>query len=401
MILDGGKPMQQQVSTLKYKLIIILTILLSIGLFGCGSQPEVEEVRIGVIAYITGDYADASGKPTVQGAELAAQQINQTATLTINGKQIKVKLIIEDAGEGEPEKVVAAALKLINQEDVVAIVGPQHSRGAIPVAEVAEETKIPMISPMSTNPETTANKSYAFRVGFLDPFQGEVMAEFASQDLKAKKVAVLYDIANAYNKGIAEIFKQAFESNGGEVVAFETYITNDTDFSQQLLNIKESEAEVLFLPNYVNEVPLQVQQAHEIGLDIPIIGSDSWDAFDLAQHGTTLEGSFYSTHWNENSEVEQSIAFVNAYKQTYSATDQVHATAALTYDAMFLIFEAIKSQKDITPLAIRNGLADIKNYQGVSGSITYNKTGDPEKNAVIIQVKDNERTFYTTVNPYN
>jgi branched-chain amino acid transport system substrate-binding protein len=250
---------------------------------------------------------------------------------------------------------------------------------------------------MSTNPETTAGKQYVFRVGFVDDFQGRVMARFAREELGAQTTAVLYDVASAYNKGIAELFKQAFEEAGGQVVAFETYTTdNAEDFSQQLARIRESGAKVLFLPNYPQDVALQVQQANQMGVKAAIIGSDSWtpDSFaDLPE----FEGTFCSRHWHSDIANEQARSFIEAYRQVYD--QDPNNTAALTYDAFGLLFQAIQSQGQVDPESIRNGLYNLGPYPGVSGSIEYQDTGDPVKSVVIVQIKDGDVVFYALVNP--
>jgi len=255
------------------KLIWSLTSLILIAtvvLVGCSTtQPQETEIRIGVIAPLTGEIPNV-GTSTKEAAEMAVQQINDAGGLEVAGEKYKITIFIED-NQDKAEAAVAAAQRLINQESVVAIVGPQASRNAIPVSDVAESAGIPMISPWSTNPDTTAGKQYVFRVAFIDPFQGQVMARFVFEELDKHKAAVLYDIASAYNRGIAEIFKQIVTEAGGQVVAFESYTTGEQDFSAQMARILESEAEVLFLPNYYNEVPMQVQQALEAGIAANII----------------------------------------------------------------------------------------------------------------------------------
>ncbi len=274
--------------------------------------------------------------------------------------------------------------------------GPQISTNAIPVARVAEKTHIPMISPLSTNPKTTAGKQYVFRAVFVDDFQGKVMARFAIEELDAQKAAVLYDVASDYNKGIAEFFKQAFEEAGGQVVAFESYTTGEQDFSRQLTRIRDSEAEVLFLPNYSHEVPLQAQQARQLGLNIAILGSDSWESQVLVEY-PELDGAFYSGHWHPDIGNEQAQAFIKAYRQTYGRIPA--DAAALTYDAFGLLFQAIQNQGQADPESIRNGLAEIKHYLGVTGAMKYQGTGDPVKSVVIMQIKAGEAVFYKQVDP--
>lgn len=372
-----------------------LVLLVFSALTGCTpKEPQVNEIRIGVIASITGSIPNV-GKSTVEAAQMAAQEINDAGGLEVAGKKYTVTLVIED-DQDKAETAVAVAEKLINQEYVVALIGPQASRNAIPVSNVAENAHIPMISPWSTNPDTTAGKQYVFRVAFIDPFQGQVMARFSFEELEATKAAVLYDVASSYNRDIAEIFKQVFEAAGGEVVAFESYTTGEQDFTKQLEKIKTSGAQVLFLPNYENEVPLQAEQARQLGLDIPIIGSDSWGTI-APENRTQLEGAYFSTHYAPDIADEPARTFIENYTKKYSHTpDDV---AALTYDAFGLLFEAIQSQGLAEPEAIRTGLAGIESFLGVTGNMKYSGSGDPIKSAVVLRVVNGEFVFYKLATP--
>jgi branched-chain amino acid transport system substrate-binding protein len=385
----------QRDSLVRLGFVMILSLSLSVGLVACGLQPEQQaEIRVGVIAPISGDISNV-GQSSVEAAKLAVQEVNDAGGLDVGGQRQKVVLVIED-NQDKAEAAASAVQKLINQENVVAIVGPQASRNAIPAANVAEGAHIPLISPWSTNPETTAGKQYVFRVAFIDPFQGRVMARFAIEELGAQKAAVLYDVASAYNKGIAEIFKQIFEEAGGQVVAFESYTTGEQDFTPQLERIRDSGAEVLFLPNYYNEVPLQTKQAREMGIDIPFIGSDSWGGLEPADC-QELEGSFFSTHYAPDIADQQAQAFIDAYRQAYGRIpDDV---AALTYDAFGLLFQAIQSQGQANPGSIRNGLSSIERFVGVTGSMEYRGTGDPVKSAVVLQIKGGNFVFYKQASP--
>jgi len=203
-------------------------------------------------------------------------------------------------------------------------------------------------------------------------------------------------VASSYNKGIAEIYKQVFEAAGGEVVAFESYTTGETDFTKQLAKIKNSGAQVLFLPNYENEVPLQAEQARQIGLDIPLIGSDSWGTI-APEDRTQLEGAYFSTHYATDIADEPARTFIENYTTKYGHTpDDV---AALTYDAFGLLFEAIQSQGLAEPEAIRTGLAGIESFLGVTGSMKYSGSGDPIKSAVVLRVVDGKFVFYKLATP--
>jgi branched-chain amino acid transport system substrate-binding protein len=369
-----------------------------IGLFllaGCSPTEEtVSQVKVGVIAPLTGSIP-AVGQSTKNAAELAVKEINDAGGLDVGGQKTEIVLFIED-NEDKEESAVSAAQKLINQNNVVAIIGPQASRNAIPASTIAENARIPMISPWSTNPETTAGKKYVFRVAFIDPFQGRVMARFAIEELEAKEAAVLYDVASAYNKGIAEIFEQVFEEAGGQVVTFEAYTTGEEDFTTQLTAIRDSGADVLFLPNYYNEVPLQVRQAHELGVEATAIGSDSWGQL-AAEDMAEMEGLFFSTHYASDIASDVAQEFINKYKEAYGEIpDDV---AALTYDAFGMLFQAIESQGEATPESIRNGLATMSQYEGVTGMMEYKGTGDPVKSAVILQIRNGKFTFYKLASP--
>ncbi len=373
---------------------VVLLALILVMLASCGKPAEEKTIKIGVIAPITGSIPIV-GQSTVNAAQLAAREVNDAGGLEVGGQKLKVELIIED-NQDKKETAVNAAQKLINQSGVVALIGPQASRNAIPVAVVAEEAHVPMISPWSTNPETTAGKKYVFRAAFIDPFQGRVMARFAIEELKAEKAAVLYDVASEYNRGIAEIFRQVFSEAGGQVVAFESYTTGETDFRAQLTAIRNAGAQVLFLPNYYNEVPTQVRQAREIGVQATIIGSDSWgqiEAADLAE----MEGMYFSTHYAPDIASPTAPKFIAAYQAAYGQVpDDV---AALTYDAFGLLFQAIRSQGKFDPESIRNGLASISRYEGVTGTMEYKGSGDPIKSAVILQIKDGRFQFYRLAEP--
>jgi branched-chain amino acid transport system substrate-binding protein len=364
-------------------------------LAGCAPKEEtVPQIKVGVIAPLTGSIP-VVGQSTKNAAELAVKEVNEAGGLDVGEQKMEIALFIED-NEDKEESAVSAAQKLINQSSVVAIIGPQASRNAIPASTIAENARIPMISPWSTNPDTTAGKRYIFRVAFIDPFQGRVMARFAIEELGAREAAALYDVASAYNKGIAEIFKQVFEEAGGQVVAFETYTTGEEDFRAQLTTIRDSGADVLFLPNYYNEVPLQVQQAHELGVEATIIGSDAWGQLtdkDMAD----MEGLFFSTHYAADIASDVAQEFINKYKAAYGEVpDDV---AALTYDAFGMLFRSIESQSKADPESIRNGLTTISQYEGVTGMMEYKGTGDPVKSAVILQIRNGKFTFYTLASP--
>ncbi|MCL4560743.1 MAG: ABC transporter substrate-binding protein [Chloroflexi bacterium] len=386
------------------KRTLLFTLLAAISLLmaSCGPAAGANTIPIGGIGELTGDIP-AVGASFKNAAEMAVKEVNDAGGLDVGGKKYQIQLFIED-NAGKADQSASAATKLITQNNVVAFVGPNASRYAIPASEIAESSKVVMITPWSTNPATTLNKDgsakkYVFRACFIDPFQGSVVAKFALNQLKATKAAVLYDVASDYNKGIAEFFKQTFEANGGKVVSYESYTTGDKDFTAQLTKIKDTQPDVIFLPNYYNEVPLQVQQAHRLGITVPFLGSDSWGSADLLKLcGADCEGFYFSTHYAADMATPIATKFINDYKAKYNATpDDV---AALTYDAFGLLFEALKSAGKVDRQAVRDALAKIPKYEGVTGNMQFKEgSGDPIKSAVIVQIKNGAFTWFANANP--
>ncbi|OIQ52750.1 ABC transporter substrate-binding protein [Neomoorella thermoacetica] len=376
-------------------LLPIITILAILLLTGCSSSGG-KEIKIGLNAELTGSIP-VLGQSSKNAAMMAVEEINQAGGLEVGGTKYKVTLVVED-NEDKAESAASATQKLINQDRVLAMIGPNASRNAIPAAAVAESARVPMISPWSTNPKTTENKKYVLRACFIDDFQGVVVAKFASDKLGAKKAAVLFDVASEYNKGIAEIFKKSFEGNGGQVVAFETYTKGDKDFSAQLTKIKEANPDVLFLPNYYSEVPLQVEQARKLGYTGQIIGSDSWGNPEIIKlGGKNMEGLFFSTHYAPDIATPVAQKFIKAYQEKYKSTpDDV---AALTYDAFGMLFQAIKTAGKVDRQAVRDALASITKYEGVTGTMQFKGTGDPIKSAVIIKIENGKFNYFTSINP--
>lgn len=378
-------------------LLALLSLPLAANAHAAGS------VRVGVIAEITGDMP-AVGASCRNAAKMAADEVNAAGGLEVGGKKLKVEIAVEDNG-GKADQSAAAAQKLITQDEVVAIVGPNASRYAIPASEIAESNQTVFITPWSTNPKTTLDavtgkpKRYAFRSCFIDPFQGKVLAKFALETMKARKAAVLYDVASDYNKGIAEVFKADYEKLGGKVVAFETYTTNDKDFSAQFTKIKAAAPDVVFLPNYYSEVPLQVQQAKRLGVTAPFLGADAWGSADLLKlGGADLEGYYFSTHYAADNASPAAVKFIGDYTKAFGAPpDDV---AALTYDAFGLLFTAMKNAGKTDREAVRNALAKLPGYPGVTGDMKFQEgSGDPVKSAVILQVKGGKFVYVTNAQP--
>lgn len=385
-------------------LVPVLAVMLAFSV-NAWSRSRTPTIKIGLNVPITGDIPKV-GEGSKFAAQLWLEEINKAGGLEVGGKKYPVELVIED-NESKAESAVKAQTKMITEDEVVAIVGPQASSQAIPAGGVAENYKTPMISPWSTNPNTTKDRPYVFRGCFLDPFQGPVVANFVKEKFGFKKAAVLFDVASDYPKGLAEVFKQAWEKlNGpGSVVAYESFTTKDTDFSSQLTKIINSGAEFLFTPQYYNEVALIVKQAHELGWSKPIVGSDSWGSAEtVALCGKDCYGLYFSTHFAALGAKGATKEFIDRYKEKYGyVPDDV---AALTWDSLRLIQQAIQDAGAFTGRpkkdrkAVRDALAKIKNFKGITGDMTFTEDGDPKKCAVIVRINDKGQfEFFKSVCP--
>jgi branched-chain amino acid transport system substrate-binding protein len=370
-------------------------LLASLFALVCLCACSEKGVKIGVSAPLSGDIA-ALGQSTRNAVLLAQEEINAKGGIKVGGALQKVTFIVED-DENKPEAAATVFQKLISQDKVVAIIGSQSSKCSNAGAPIAEAAGVPQISPWSTNPNVTAGKHFVFRACFIDPFQGKAVAGFARGKLKAATAAVLYDVASDYNKGIAEVFRDEFTKSGGKIVSFETYNTNDKDFSAQLSKIKGTTPDVLFLPNYFNDVPLQIQQARKLGMTCKFLGSDGWDNQELIKMGgKDMEGTYFTNHYSPDVDRPASKAFIAKYTKKFNT--QVDAAAALTYDSVYLLVQAIEKAGKADPKAIRDAIAATKNFDGVTGTITFNGSGDPVKGAVIIRVENGKFVFDSAVN---
>lgn len=390
---------------MKKGLLFVVSLLVVGLIFSPCAWSKTRAIKIGINAPITGDIPKV-GEGSKFAAQMWLEDIKAAGGLEVGGKKYPVELVIED-NEAKAESAVKVNTKMITEDDVLAIIGPQSSKQAVPAGDVANNYKTPMISPWSTNPDTTKDRPFVFRGCFLDPFQGPVLANFIKDEFGFKKAAVLYDVASDYPKGLAEFFKEAWEKNNGpgSVVAFESFTTKDTDFSSQLTKIKMSGAQVMFTPQYYNEVALIVQQAHQLGIKIPIVGSDSWGSAETVKLcGKDCFGLFFSTHYAAAGAEGATKAFIDRYEKKHGyVPDDV---AALTWDSLRLVQEAIQSYGKITGKlkkdrqGVRDALAKIKEFEGITGNMTFTEDGDPLKCAVIVRISDNgEFEFYKSVCP--
>ncbi len=388
--------MQKRVAVLISCLVMVLAF---------APLASAQTIKIGLNIPITGDIPKV-GEGSKYAAQMWLEDIEAAGGLEVGGQKYKVEIAIED-NESKAESAVSAATKLITEDEVLAIVGPQSSKQAVPAGEVCNNYETLMISPWSTNPNTTLDRPYVFRAPFLDPFQGPVLANFITEEFGYTKAAVLYDVASDYPKGLSEFFKQAWEKVHGEgsVVAYESFTTKDSDFSSQLTNIISSGAEVLFTPQYYNEVALIVQQSHQLGWDNPIVGSDSWGSAETVELcGEDCYGLFFSTHYAAAGATGATKEFIDRYNGKYGyVPDDV---GALTWDSLRLIQTAIESCGEITGdikadrACVRDAMEGIEEFDGITGQMTFTEEGDPIKCAVIVQISDKgEFEFYKSICP--
>jgi branched-chain amino acid transport system substrate-binding protein len=371
-------------------------LLVSALFFLLSSCNKSDTIRIGINAELTGS-VPVVGKSCVNAATMAVEEINSRGGVALGDRAKKAELLVED-NEDKAESAAAVAQKFVSRR-VVAMIGPNASRNAVPAAVVAESNSLIMISPWATNPKLTENKKYVFRACFTDDFQGVVVAAFVFKKLALKKAAVLFDVASEYNKGIAEVFKAEFTRAGGTVACFESYSTGDKDFTAQLSKIKSSGAEVLFLPNYYNEVPLQIQQARQQGFTGPVVGSDSWGSEEILKLGKgVMEGLYFTTHYAPDMATDRAKKFINDYQARFGARpDDV---AALTYDAMGMLFESIQKAGADDPSKVLAQLSNLSEFEGVTGVMKFTPgSGSPSKSAVVIQIKNNAFTYFDSINP--
>ncbi len=323
-----------------------------------------DALKIGVITELTGDIP-AVGASCKNAVLLAAQEINEAGGLDVPGGKRQIDLHIEDSAN-KADQAALTAQKLITEENVLAIVGPNASLGAIPASAIAESGRTALITPWSTNPKTTLDarsgkpKKYVFRACYTDPFEGHVLAMFALNTLKFKRAAALYDVASEAPKSQTDLFRKSFTAHGGEMVAVETYTSGDRDFSAQLTKIKGANPDIIFLPTYYNDVPLVVRQAKRLGITAPFLGSDAWSSPELIPLSDgAVEGFYFANHFAVDIATPAAKRFIAAYQAKYDKLpDDV---AALSYDACGLLFQALKQAGALNRQSIRDALAKISN----------------------------------------
>ncbi len=376
------------------KLLFSVVVAASLIVTGCAKKSEADStvIKIGQFASLTGNIA-SFGQSSNNGTVMAIEEIN--AAGGVLGKQIE--LITEDdrSTAGEPANVVT---KLIHRDQVVAVLGQVASSMSLEAAPICQTEGIPMITPASTNPEVTEKGDFIFRICFIDPFQGQVMAKFSKQNLGASKAAILTDVKQDYSVGLSNFFKQTFVELGGEIVAEQSFSSGDKDFKAQLTTIRAAEPDVIFVPAYYNEAALIALQARQLGIEQPLTGGDGWDSpllFEIA--GDAVEGCYFSNHYSQQDQSPAVQEFINKYQEKHDSVPD--AMAALGYDSAYVLVDAIKRAGTTDPEALRDAIAATAGFKGVTGTITLDENRNASKPAVVLKIEGGKAVFNTTVEP--
>jgi branched-chain amino acid transport system substrate-binding protein len=383
---------------------IFMSFMVAAGVMaGCNSSASSSDgekggtIKIGANLELSGGVA-SYGQSAKEGIELAIQEINKKG---IDGK--KLELVTVD-NKSDAAEATSGALKLATQDKVSAMIGAATSTNTLAQVQIAQDNKIPLITPTATNATITYKdgklNDFVFRTCFIDPFQGTVAANFATNDLKVKSAAVLIDSSSDYSKGLAASFKKAFKANGGKIVAEEAYVAKDTDFHATLTRIKAANPDYVFLPGFYEEVGLVVKQARELGINVPFMGGDGWDSPKLVDiaGAASLQNTYITNHYSSGDSDKKVQDFVTAFKAKYNGKSP-DAFGALGYDTVYFLADAIKRAGSSDPQKIQKALEETDGLQLVSGKVKLDKHHDPIKAAVILEYVNGQQQYKTKVNP--
>ncbi|NOT34279.1 MAG: ABC transporter substrate-binding protein [Candidatus Eisenbacteria bacterium] len=393
----------------------VLTILLGASLVfsGCAGSGK-EELVVGEYGSLTGN-DPTFGQSTKNGVELALDELMTTSQGKIGG--LPVRTIVED-DQGRPEEAATVVQKLVTQDQVIAVIGEVASSRSLAAAPICQEAMVPMISPSSTNPKVTEVGDFIFRMCFIDPFQGTVMAKYAGENLQLKQIAILKDVRSDYSVGLTKFFSDAFVAIGGTIVEEQAYSAGDQDFRPQLTAIKAKKPQAIFIPGYYTEVGLIARQARELGLTVPLLGGDGWESDQLLQiGGEALNGAAYSNHFAVDNPDPRLQSFLQKYRAKFGGDPD--AIAGLAFDAANVLFQSMQKLYEQDPKAfaglssskagsdarkeatrkLRDLIATTTNFPGVTGNITLDEHRNASKPAVVLAIKDGKKVYDTTVAP--
>jgi branched-chain amino acid transport system substrate-binding protein len=384
------------------KWFAIISAAVLFALLGC--QPKSEggagNASTGGGDILVGEYGSLSGpqatfgQSTHNGIMMAVDEVNGAGG--VNGRKIKV--LTED-DQSKQEEAANAVTKLISQNGVLAVLGEVASSASMAAAPICQSNKVPMITPSSTNDDVTKKGDYIFRVCFVDSYQGENMAKYVAQQLKVKRAAILTDVKSDYSTGLTSVIERTFTSLGGQIVGKQSYANGDSDFRSQLTAVKGANPQVIFIPGYYTDIGQIAIQARDLGMTMPLVGGDGWESPKLIEiGGKALEGCYYSNHYFYGDPSPVVRNFVQRYKDRYGATPD--ALAALGYDAMKVLGDAMKRAKKLDGPSLRDAIAATKNFAGVTGAITIG----PDRNAmgkklVIEEIRNGQLVLKATVEP--
>jgi branched-chain amino acid transport system substrate-binding protein len=376
--------------------LILLWLPAAFVTSSCAPKQNAEDrrtIQIGFFGDLTGPTFNF-GLSAKNGVLMAAEEINQAGG--INGHMIDI--VIED-DKGSPEEAAQVTGKLIDRYKVIAIIGAGASGNSLAAAPRAQSAHVPLIAPSSTNPAVTQAGDYIFRACFIDAFQGEVMAKFAANTLKAKKAAIMLDFNSPYSRGLTEFFESSFTKLDGEIVVKQSYQQGDADYRGQLSLIKAANPDVIYIPGYYGDVAIIARQARQLGLTMPLLGADGWDAPELWElGGDALNDSYISNHYSADDPSETIQKFVHGYRQRYgNLTPDAHA--ALAYDALRFLAEAIQKAETTEGPKLRDALAETRNFAGVTGIISMDGNRNAVKPAVILKLEDARYIYQETIQP--
>jgi branched-chain amino acid transport system substrate-binding protein len=393
-----SNPGEFQGSWLKMKrTTALIGLIATVALFGCERRGQNRTDDTGAI--LVGYYGDLTGRTSnfgqssKNGVEMAVDEINKAGG--INGRAIRI--LFED-DEGRPEKAATVVTKLIDQDRVIALIGEVTSGNTLAAAPKAQTSHVPMISPAATTPTVTQTGDYIFRVCFIDPFQGAVMARFSANTLKAKSAAIMLDFNSTYSRGLTEFFEKSFTQLGGKILSKQSYTQGDRDYKGQLTAIRALSPDVIYVPGYYGEVGVIAKQAQQLGIKTPLLGGDGWDASQLWElGGDALNGDFISNHYSVDDPSPAIQKFVKDYRARYGNVPD--ALAALGYDAMKVLADGLKRAGTTTGPRLRDAIAATKNFPGVTGSITIDSERNAVKPAVVLKLQDRKYLYQETIYP--
>lgn len=372
-------------------LVAFIVLGFTVGCNEGGGKGDV--IKIGVFEPFTGANA-SGGELTYEGIEIALEQVPE-----VLGRKIEV---IKVDNKSETAEAANAAQRLVDRDKVNVIIGSYGSSLSMAAGEIVKKAKVPAVGCSPTNPAVTLDNDYYFRVCFIDPFQGTVMANFATKELGAKTAAVIKDVQQDYSVGLVKFFVDSFKATNGEdsILVEASYKSGDQDFSSQLNNIKQANPDVIFAPGNYGESALLIKQARALDMDQPILGGDTWESGDFIDIGGAAveDDVYFSSHFSSAEPInDESDKFLTLYKEKYGK--EANAFAALGYDAYMVAIDAIKRADSADPVAIRDALAKTSGFIGATGTITLDENGDAVKSAVVNTIENGAFKFLVKVDP--